>query len=173
MSDHVPSNPPADDIRLAALAKKLAHALSAQGFKLATAESCTGGWIAKCLTDIPGSSDWFERGFVTYSNSAKQDSLGVSAETLSLHGAVSEQAVREMAAGVLRHSQAQLAIAVSGIAGPAGGSADKPVGTVWFGWAWPDRSVTAQCCQFDGDREAVRRAAVATALQGLLDGLPG
>ena len=173
MSEPTHSNPPANDAALAELAEKLAQVLVARGFKLAAAESCTGGWIAKCLTDIPGSSDWFERGFVTYSNSAKQDSLGVSAETLSLHGAVSEQTVREMAAGVLRHSQAQVAIAVSGIAGPAGGSADKPVGTVWCGWAWPDRSVTAQCRHFDGDREAVRRAAVATALKGLLDGLTG
>lgn len=171
MSEPTHSNPPAGDAVLAELAERLARVLLARGFKLAAAESCTGGWIAKCLTDIPGSSDWFERGFVTYSNSAKQDSLGVSAETLSLHGAVSEQTVREMAAGVLRHSQAQVALAVSGVAGPAGGSADKPVGTVWFGWAWPDRSVTAQCCHFDGDREAVRRAAVATALKGLLDGL--
>ena len=164
-------NPAADDAILAALADKLAKALLARGFKLASAESCTGGWIAKLLTDIAGSSDWFERGFVTYSNAAKQDSLGVSAETLSLNGAVSEQTVREMAAGALRHSQADVTVAVSGIAGPKGGSADKPVGTVWFGWAWPNRSVTVRHCRFGGDRDTVRRAAVATALQGLLDGL--
>lgn len=164
---------PTDDAALAALAGQLAQRLLARGLTLVTAESCTGGWIAKCLTDIAGSSDWFERGFVTYSNAAKQDALGVSAETLSAYGAVSEQAVREMAAGALRHSRAQVAIAVSGIAGPTGGSADKPVGTVWFGWAWPDRSVSARRHQFKGDRDAVRRAAVATALQGLLDGLAG
>jgi len=165
------TNQASTDAALAALAEKLAVVMLARGLKLASAESCTGGWIAKCLTDIAGSSDWFERGFVTYSNAAKQEALGVSAETLSLNGAVSEQTVREMAAGALRHSQAGVSVAVSGIAGPAGGSADKPVGTVWFGWAWPDRSVTVRQCRFEGDREAVRRAAVATALQGLLDGL--
>ncbi|MGH8369528.1 MAG: CinA family protein, partial [Gammaproteobacteria bacterium] len=143
-------SPDADDAALAALAEQLARRLLERGLKLACAESCTGGWIAKCLTDIAGSSDWFERGFVTYSNSAKQDALGVSAETLSMHGAVSEQSVREMAVGVLRHSQAQVAVAVSGIAGPTGGSADKPVGTVWIGWAWPDRSVSVKHCHFDG-----------------------
>jgi nicotinamide-nucleotide amidase len=171
MPNRLHTNLQTDDAALAALTETLAQRLLAAGLKLATAESCTGGWIAKCLTDIAGSSDWFERGFITYSNGAKQESLGVSAETLSLHGAVSEQCVREMAAGVLRHSPAQVAVAVSGIAGPGGGSADKPVGLVWIAWAWPNRSVSVTRCQFDGDREAVRRAAVASALQGLLDGL--
>jgi nicotinamide-nucleotide amidase len=171
MPDTTNPNPSTDDAALAVLAVKLAQRLLARELKLATAESCTGGWIAKCLTDIAGSSEWFERGFVTYSNAAKQDALGVSAETLSLHGAVSEQCVREMAAGVLRHSQAQAAVAVSGVAGPAGGSADKPVGLVWIAWAWPNRSVSVKCCHFGGDRGAVRRAAVLTALQGLVDGL--
>jgi nicotinamide-nucleotide amidase len=173
MSEPGSTGPSTDDAALAALAAQLAERLLARGLKLVTAESCTGGWIAKCLTDIAGSSDWFERGFVTYSNAAKQDALGVSAETLSVHGAVSEPTVREMATGALRHSQAQVALSVSGIAGPTGGSVDKPVGTVWFAWAWPDRSVSARHHQFKGDRDAVRRAAVATALQGLLDGLAG
>jgi nicotinamide-nucleotide amidase len=171
MPDTTLPDPSTDDAALAVLAVKLAQRLLERELKLVTAESCTGGWVAKCLTDIAGSSDWFERGFVTYSNAAKQDALGVSAETLSLHGAVSEQTVREMAAGALRHSQAQVAVAVSGIAGPAGGSADKPVGTVWVAWAWPDRRVSVQSCHFQGDREGVRRAAVLTALQGLVDGL--
>ena len=162
-----------DDVSLEALAKELGRRLLARGLKLVTAESCTGGWIAKCVTDIAGSSEWFERGFVTYSNEAKRGDLGVGAETLSIHGAVSEQTVREMALGAARHGQAPLAVAVSGIAGPDGGSVDKPVGTVWIAWRWPDRHVTAQQFQFDGDRQAVRRQSVAAALQGLLDGAGG
>ncbi len=159
------------DTALAALATSLAQRLLARELKLATAESCSGGWIAKCLTDISGSSEWFECGFVTYSNSAKMTMLGVSAETLASRGAVSEESVREMAAGAVRHSQAQVAVAVSGVAGPTGGSADKPVGSVWIAWAWPDRRVSAKRFDFGGDREAVRRAAVAEALKGLLDGI--
>jgi nicotinamide-nucleotide amidase len=160
-----------DDASLDALAKELGRRLLARGLKLVTAESCTGGWIAKCLTDIPGSSEWFERGFVTYSNEAKRGDLGVSAETLSIHGAVSEQTVREMAMGASQRGQAPLAVAVSGIAGPDGGSADKPVGAVWIAWHWQDRHVTAQPFHFAGNREAVRRQSVSAALQGLLDGL--
>jgi nicotinamide-nucleotide amidase len=159
------------DAALAALATRLAESLRAHELKLATAESCTGGWIAKCLTDISGSSEWFERGFVTYSNGAKMSMLGVSADTLASCGAVSEESVREMAAGALRHSQVQVAVAVSGIAGPDGGNQDKPVGTVWIAWAWPDRTVSAQRYHFGGKRDAVRRAAVATALKGLLEGI--
>lgn len=162
-----------DDVALETLAGELGRRLLARGLKLVTAESCTGGWIAKCVTDIAGSSEWFERGFVTYSNEAKRENLGVSADSLSLHGAVSEQAVREMAMGAAQRGQAPLAVAVSGIAGPDGGSADKPVGTVWIAWHWPDRHITARSFRFDGDREAVRRQAVAAALQGLLDGLGG
>lgn len=161
----------ADDTALRDLAGAVGERLRQRGLKLAVAESCTGGWIAKCLTDIAGSSGWFERGFVTYSNAAKHDALGVSAETLSLHGAVSEQVVREMATGTLRHSQAQISVSVSGVAGPDGGSEDKPVGTVWMAWGWPDRRVSAHHFQFEGDRESVRRAAVAAALSGVLDGL--
>ena len=162
-----------DDPALHALAKQLGRRLLARGLKLVTAESCTGGWIGKCVTDIAGSSEWFERGYVTYSNEAKLADLGVKADTLSLHGAVSEQTVREMAMGAAQHGQAPLAVAVSGIAGPDGGSVDKPVGSVWLAWHWPDRHVTARQFQFDGDREAVRRQTVAAALQGLLDGLGG
>jgi len=159
------------DTALAALAARLAEKILENELKLASAESCTGGWIAKCLTDISGSSEWFERGFVTYSNSAKMTMLGVSADTLASRGAVSEESVREMAAGAVRHSQAQVAVAVSGVAGPTGGSSEKPAGTVWIAWAWPDRSVSAQLFHFGGNREAVRRAAVMEALKGLLDGI--
>lgn len=163
--------PETNDAALAALAARLAEQLLAHGLKLVAAESCTGGWIAKCLTDIAGSSEWFDRSFVTYSNGAKVTMLGVSADTLASRGAVSEESVREMAAGAVRHSQAQVAVAVSGIAGPAGGSAEKPVGSVWIAWAWPDRRVSARYFHFDGNREAVRRAAVAEALKGLLQGV--
>jgi len=149
----------------------LAERLQARSEWLTCAESCTGGWVAKVCTDLPGSSGWFERGFVTYSNAAKQDLLGVSADTLATHGAVSEATVREMAAGALAHSAAHWSLAVSGIAGPGGGSADKPVGTVWMAWAGPDGWQHAHCHHFDGDREAVRRQAVEAVLQGLLERL--
>lgn len=152
---------------LADLATRLAAALGRRGEWLATAESCTGGWVAKICTDVIGSSAWFERGFVTYSNDAKQELLGVSAETLERCGAVSEQTVREMAAGVLQHSHAQWALAISGLAGPGGGSREKPVGTVWFAWAGPDGWMMSRRSRFDGDREAVRRQAVATTLSVL------
>ena len=139
-----------------------------QGRVLATAESCTGGWIAKVLTDLPGSSDWFGYGIVSYSNPAKQELLGVSAVTLVEHGAVSEQVVREMAEGALKQGNADVAVAVSGVAGPSGGSPDKPVGTVWFAWAGPGSALHSELRQFPGDREAVRRQAVAVALEGVL-----
>lgn len=142
-----------------------------RGWMLATAESCTGGWIAKVCTDMAGSSAWFDRGFITYSNAAKQDMLGVQAETLAQFGAVSEAVVAEMAVGALRHSQAQVAVAVSGIAGPSGGSPDKPVGTVCFGWAICDGRVMTETCQFTGDREAVRWQSVVFALNGILQRL--
>ena len=135
---------------------------------LATAESCTGGWIAKCCTDVAGSSAWFDRGFITYSNAAKQDMLGVRAETLAQYGAVSEAVVAEMATGALRHSQAHIAVAVSGIAGPSGGSPEKPVGTVCFAWAMRNGEVLTKTCQFAGDREAVRWQSVVFALNGIL-----
>ena len=134
---------------------------------LATAESCTGGMIAAACTDLAGSSAWFERGFVTYSNAAKTELLGVDAALIAQHGAVSEAVVRAMAAGALAHSHAQVAVAVTGVAGPSGGSADKPVGTVWFGFALGGQ-VHAQCQRFPGDRAAVRAATVQHALQRLV-----
>ena len=146
----------------------LAEQLTQRGWMLATAESCTGGWIAKCCTDVAGSSAWFDRGFVTYSNAAKQDMLGVRAETLAQYGAVSEAVVAEMATGALRHSQAHIAVAVSGIAGPSGGSVEKPVGTVCFAWAMRNGEVLTKTCQFAGDREAVRWQSVVFALNGIL-----
>jgi nicotinamide-nucleotide amidase len=140
---------------------------------LATAESCTGGWLAKVCTDAAGSSRWFERGFVTYSNAAKRELLGVNGTTLDRHGAVSRETVLEMVAGALDRSHAHWALAISGVAGPAGGSEDKPVGTVWFAWAGPGSWQLAQREQFAGDRDAVRYQAVATALQVLLRRLDG
>jgi len=152
------------------LVEQLANALTARGWTMATAESCTGGLIAGACTDRAGSSDWFERGFVTYSNAAKTDLLGVPADLIAAHGAVSEPVARAMAAGALAHAPVQVAVAVTGVAGPSGGSADKPVGTVWLGWATP-QGVFTERQRFDGDRAAVRRATVAHALAGLLQRL--
>ena len=149
----------------------LAKALLARRESLATAESCTGGWVAKVCTDLAGSSGWFERGLVTYSNAAKQELLGVSAQTLNQYGAVSEQTVQEMVLGILRHSHAQWGLAISGIAGPGGGSADKPTGTVWIAWAGPGGWLIKRSYRFDGDRDEVRRQAVETALRVLCDRL--
>lgn len=160
-----------DDDELVAQARRLAERLLAERRRVATAESCTGGWIAKTLTDLPGSSDWFGYGWVSYSNPAKQELLDVPAMTLIEQGAVSEAAVRAMVEGAIKHSDADLAVAVSGIAGPDGGTADKPVGTVWFAWAVMDDSglrIRAAQRRFKGDREAVRRQTVAAALDGLL-----
>ncbi|MBK1643920.1 damage-inducible protein CinA [Thiocapsa imhoffii] len=150
---------------------RLAEHLQRARLRVAVAESCTGGWLAKVLTDRSGSSNWFDRGFVTYTNAAKQDMLGVSATTLATQGAVSEATVLEMVQGALARSQAQVAVAISGIAGPGGGSAEKPVGTVCLAWAWPSaRSETARY-HFLGDRDAVRRQSVMAALDGLLERL--
>jgi len=151
------------------LAEQLAAALLQRHQTLAVAESCTGGWVAKVLTDLPGSSRWFDRGFVTYSNAAKQEMLGVSAATLDAAGAVSEATVREMAAGVLAHSPADMALAISGIAGPGGATPGKPVGTVCFAWATRVGLQRMETVQFAGDRDAVRRQSVARALRGLID----
>ena len=151
------------------LAGRVGNLLLEQSRMLVTAESCTGGWVAKCITDIAGSSAWFDRGFVTYSNRAKQDMLDVAAATLEVHGAVSAATVSEMVRGALVHSRADVAVAVSGIAGPGGGAPDKPVGTVWFAWLVPGGAPRVDRRQFDGDREAVRRQAVARALEGLVD----
>ena len=157
---------------LHALAAQVGAGLLARRRKLALAESCTGGWIAKAITDVPGSSAWFDRGFVTYSNAAKSEMLGVPAATIARHGAVSAEVVTEMAAGALARGRADVVVAVSGVAGPDGGSADKPVGTVYLAWAARDRPPRIERRQFEGDRAAVRGATVAAALQGLLDALP-
>ncbi|MFH7827960.1 nicotinamide-nucleotide amidase [Kluyvera chengduensis] len=152
------------DSELMQLSEQVGLALKARGATLTTAESCTGGWIAKAITDIAGSSAWFERSFVTYSNEAKSQMIGVREATLEQYGAVSEQVVIEMAIGALRAARADFAISVSGIAGPDGGSADKPVGTVWFGIATAaGQGITQREC-FEGDRESVRRQATAYAL---------
>lgn len=153
------------ETELERLAADLAAALRDKGWLLATAESCTGGWAAQAVTAVAGSSAWFERGFVTYSNQAKMDMLGVTGATLKRHGAVSEETVREMAVGALAHSRAQAALAISGVAGPGGGSESKPVGTVCFAWATAGGMVRAATCRFDGDRRSVRMQAVAYAFR--------
>ena len=150
-----------------ALCAGLAQALQARGWMLATAESCTGGLIAAQCTELAGSSLWFERGFVSYSNAAKTELIGVPAALIAAHGAVSEPVARAMAQGALQHAQAQVSVAVTGIAGPGGGSADKPVGTVWLAWCVAGL-LSSERCVFGGDRAAVRAATVQHALQGLL-----
>lgn len=154
---------------LQALVQALGAVLQDHRQCLATAESCTGGWVGREITVVPGCSHWYERGFITYTNLAKQEMLGVRAETLERFGAVSEQTVREMAEGALRHSHAQVALAVSGIAGPGGAAPGKPVGTVWLAWSGEAFATVAQHHLYEGDREAVRRQAVADALQGLME----
>lgn len=154
------------------LAEKLGRHLQDSTRFITTAESCTGGMIGKVITDVPGSSQWYETGYVTYGNGAKIALLGVPAADLEAHGAVSEAVVRAMAVGALENSGAQVAVAVSGIAGPGGGTPGKPVGTVWFAWAWKHgRSVRTQTRMkvFKGDRDAVRRKAAKTALEGALE----
>ncbi len=155
------------------LAAELGRRLLDQGLTMATAESCTGGWIAKVMTDIAGSSAWFDRGFVTYSNAAKQQMLGVSPETLATWGAVSAEVVTEMAQGALTRSEAGFAVAVSGIAGPDGGTEDKPAGTVWFAWAGRGKETQTRRIQFAGDRNEVRHQAVREAIEGILERLGG
>lgn len=153
---------------LLTLSESLGHCLRDRGEWLTTAESCTGGWVAQSITAIAGSSAWFDRGFVTYSNGAKQDMLGVPKSTLNRHGAVSEATARAMAQGAIAHSRADWALAITGVAGPTGGSAEKPVGTVCFAWAQRDAGCEAQTCRFAGDRASVREQAVHHALRGLL-----
>jgi nicotinamide-nucleotide amidase len=180
---------PSEDSALAALAAAVADVLGRQQRHLATAESCTGGWVAQSLTAIAGSSAWFDRGFVTYSNAAKIDMLGVSERSLAEHGAVSEQVALEMACGALQRSQADCALSITGIAGPSGGTAQKPVGTVCFGWAWqalagdarlanlqasiPATHSVALTLQLSGDRNRVRRQAVLESLTGMMRCLDG
>lgn len=153
-----------DDSALLKLAAELGAALKQKGWKLALAESCTGGMAAACVTAIPGSSAWFERGFVTYSNAAKIELLDVCPQTLEQYGAVSEETAREMALGALKHSHADIAAAITGIAGPDGGTAEKPVGMVCFAWVDRSGAVLSKTCNFFGERHNVRKAAVATLL---------
>ena len=154
------------------LAKKAGERLKAAGARLVTAESCTGGWVAQAVTAIAGSSGWFERGFVTYSNDAKQELLGVRKETLEAYGAVSEETAREMADGALKKSKGTIALAVTGVAGPGGGTPDKPVGMVCFAWA-DGKKLRSETRRFSGDRDSVRRQSVIRALQGVLETLAG
>ena len=154
---------------LETLAEQVGAALKSRGLLLASAESCTGGWVGAAVTSIAGSSQWFDRGFITYTNESKQEMLGVSEKTLSEYGAVSEQTVREMVAGALKHSHAQVALAISGIAGPGGATSTKPVGMVCIAWALRSGAARSQTFHFSGDRNAVRRQAVVAALQGALE----
>ena len=156
------------DSQLQALAERVGAQLRAARQMLVTAESCTGGWIAKMITDIPGCSDWFDCGLAAYSYEAKQALLSVNPLTLETHGAVSRETVIEMVSGALVHSGASVAVAVTGIAGPGGGTSDKPVGTVWVAWKRRGGYPRAELFHFEGDREAVRRQTVDAALQGLL-----
>jgi len=157
------------DAELYEVAGRVADTLKANALVMAAAESCTGGWIGQAVTMVPGSSKWFDRGFVTYTNESKQEMLGVSAETLKRFGAVSEQTVREMAAGALKASHAQVAVAVSGVAGPDGGTSKKPVGTVCIAWCMTGSEPVARSHRFQGDRDSVRRQSVIAALEGLLE----
>ncbi|MGV3497558.1 MAG: CinA family protein [Hydrogenophaga sp.] len=159
------------DPALLALIGQLAQRLRERGWMMASAESCTGGLIAGACTELSGSSDWFERGFVTYSNRAKTELLGVDATLIDDHGAVSEPVARAMAVGAVERSGARCAVAVTGVAGPTGGTPAKPVGTVWFGWCTP-AGIFTERQRFNGDRAAVRRASVVHALGGLLQRLP-
>ena len=159
------------DADILRLARQLGRVCKKAGAMVAVAESCTGGGVAEAITAIAGSSEWFDRGFVTYSNEAKQDLLAVVPATLRKYGAVSEEVAREMAAGALQASRGQASVAVTGVAGPGGGSPEKPVGTVWFAWASADGVVHTERHRFKGGRAAVRRQSVAVALQGLVDQL--
>jgi nicotinamide-nucleotide amidase len=154
------------------LAKGVGERLKARSAVLVTAESCTGGWVAQAVTSVAGSSAWFDRGFIVYSDDAKRELLGVRGETLARHGAVSEETAGEMACGALQRSRATLAVSVTGIAGPGGGSEAKPVGTVCFAWA-AGAEVTSETRRFSGDRESVRRQSVIRALEGVLAKLEG
>ena len=171
MESPLPERSIPDDAELEKRVAVLAAALGARGWSMAAAESCTGGWIAKVCTDRAGSSGWFEHGVVSYSNRAKSQLLGVREESLQSEGAVSRAVALQMAEGARERSGAEAALAVTGIAGPDGGTADKPVGTVWFAWAVGVAPAEAECVVFQGDREAVRRQSVAHALQGLIDRL--
>ncbi len=155
-------------MELEKLSEIVGNVLKEKGFLLATAESCTGGWVGEILTSVIGSSQWYERGFITYSNLSKREMLGVNPDTLKMHGAVSVEAAMEMALGAIRHSRADVSLAITGIAGPGGGSAEKPVGTVCFAWATKAGRVEAARRHFEGNRREVRRQAVMEALGGIL-----
>mgnify|MGYP005840609953 CR=1 FL=1 len=156
------------DAHLQNLTQQVAHTLQTNKGLLVTAESCTGGWLGKLCTDLSGSSHWYDRGFITYSNQAKQDLLDVAAATLQTFGAVSKQTAIEMAEGALTHSQSNIAVSITGIAGPDGGSDEKPVGTVYIAWAMPNRSSCYCHYHFNGDRQAIRRQAMEKALEGII-----
>jgi len=156
------------DMTLESLAQRVGEALCARGFMLAVAESCTGGWVAQTVTSVAGSSQWFDRGYVVYTNVSKQEMLGVDPAVITQHGAVSEATALAMAQGALQRSPAQLALAVTGVAGPAGGSVEKPVGTVCCAWAATGREAKSARYLFHGDRRAIREQAVAAVLEGLL-----
>ncbi|MDX1696193.1 MAG: CinA family protein [Ketobacteraceae bacterium] len=156
---------------LEGMAVTLGELLKETGLSVATAESCTGGWVAQTITSVPGSSEWFDRGFVTYSNEAKREMLGVRAQALKKYGAVSEKVVLDMALGAVRKSGAAMSVSVSGVAGPDGGTEEKPVGTVWFAWSFGDQA-EASVMRFYGDRHQVRYGAVMVALQGLIARIP-
>jgi nicotinamide-nucleotide amidase len=160
------------DNALFELAERLGRRLKAKGYKIATAESCTGGWIAQAITEVPGSSAWFDRGFVTYSNNSKVQMLGVSPKTLEQYGAVSTEIAKQMAAGALANSEADWAVAVTGIAGPNGGSKTKPVGTVYVAWQGKNGGVKVERLQLSGDRHQIRKQAVENAIEGVFDMLP-
>lgn len=151
------------------LARDLGDRLCARGWMLATAESCTGGWVGEIVTSLAGSSHWYERGFITYANAAKVEMLGVPEEVLATHGAVSEETAMAMAAGALTRSHAQATLAISGIAGPGGGTPQKPIGLVCYGWALADGTLLSSTCRLDGDREEIRSRAAAAALRGLIE----
>ena len=157
------------DMSLEALARRVGEVLKKKAVMLATAESCTGGWVAQTITSIAGSSEWFERGFIAYTNLAKREMLGVKTATLARFGAVSEQTARTMAEGALAHSHAQAALAVTGIAGPTGGTPEKPVGTIWFAWVGKAGATVTAKHVLQGDRDAVRRRSVRIALEGILE----
>lgn len=151
------------------LAVKVGNVLRQRAWMLTTAESCTGGWVGACVTMVGGSSQWYDRGFITYSNSAKMQMLGVHEETLRVHGAVSEATVAEMAQGALARSNAHVAVSISGVAGPTGGTPDKPVGSVCIGWAGREGQLRSRTLRFEGDRDAVRRQSVIAALEGVIE----
>lgn len=157
---------------ISTLAQSLGDLLQGAHTMVASAESCTGGWVSEAITEVPGCSEWFDRGFVTYSNQAKKDMLGVKASSLERYGAVSEKVVCEMAKGALKHSKAHFALAISGVAGPTGGTDDKPVGTVWFAWA-SRQGVECAHMFFEGDRQDIRASAVLFALQGFITRIRG